>query len=102
MFKSSHHAGEAVKKYNGAPIDDGATKLKLELVIDPTKKPLATRIVANADAPVGSKKAVLGPKKDKNAPIKANKKPHKKSKRPPKKTLEQLDQEMADYFEKKE
>lgn len=94
-----------MEKYNGAPIDGGSSKLKLELIIDPTKKPLATRILANAG------KIPTQPKASKAKPAKADAKkaaPAKKqgnktkSKRPAKKTIEQLDQEMSDYFEKKD
>jgi THO complex subunit 4 len=109
VFKSSANATKAVEKYNGAPIDGGSNKLKLELIIDPTKKPLAARIVANAAAASKTKKEA--PKKanaakeaPKNAPKNAGKPKEKKprNKRPAKKTVEQLDQEMTDYFEKKD
>ncbi|GEQ72050.1 hypothetical protein JCM33374_g5736 [Metschnikowia sp. JCM 33374] len=113
-FKSSKNAVKAVEKYNNAPIDGGASKLKLELVIDPSKKPLAARITANA-APakeqpdqkkkqLQEKKKQLQKKKKDAAKAKAvaakgvkSEKTAKKAK-PEQKTAEQLDQEMADYF----
>jgi THO complex subunit 4 len=100
-FKSSNNATKAVEKYNGAPIDGGSSKLKLELIIDPTKKPLAARIAPNAPAKapkIAAAKQQLKQQKKKPAPAKApqqKKKPVKKTK----KTVEELDQEMADYFD---
>ncbi|CUM46936.1 unnamed protein product [Debaryomyces tyrocola] len=108
IFKSSKSASKAVEKYNGAPIDGGSSKLKLELIVDPTKKPLTSRIAPNKvtgpkaagpkvanpklAAAKAAAKANLKSKKDKPAQAK---KPAKRSK----KTVEQLDQEMADYFD---
>lgn len=108
MFKNAAAAKKAVEKYNGAPIDGGASKLRLELIVDPTKRPLAARIVANALEQ--SKKAAKGkqPAKGVQAKAKQPAKPQQpkkeqpkkeKKKRPAKKTLEELDQEMTDYFE---
>lgn len=100
IFKSSKNAALAVEKYNGASIDGGAGKLKLELIIDTSKKPLAARITAKpvqqvrtpkAGAKAGAKKVLV--KKNAVKAKKATKKPQKK------KTVEELDQEMADYFE---
>lgn len=98
----------AVTKYNGAPIDGGSSKLKLELIIDPTKKPLASRIapvvqqVANAKA-AQAKKQHNTPAKGKKqngaaTPKAAAKKQAKKPAKRVKKTVDELDQEMADYF----
>lgn len=95
IFKDNKHAGLAVEKYNGAPIDNGANKLKLELIVDPSKKPLAARIVANS---VGKGPKVVAAK----AAVQKKKQQQKKKNKPAKKekkTVEQLDQEMADYFE---
>ncbi|SCU83850.1 LAFA_0D06238g1_1 [Lachancea sp. 'fantastica'] len=100
-FKNVEKAREAVKKFNGAPIDGGRSKLRLSLIIDPTKKPLASRIqsiVERKPLPVrGPNKKVAAVKKQKRD---EKKKPKTKAK-PEKKSLEQLDQEMADYFEEK-
>lgn len=79
----------------------------MELIIDPTKKPLTSRISANSiptqpKAAKGGLKA--GTKKAAKTKVAAAKKQNgkPKSKRPAKKTIEQLDQEMSDYFEKKD
>lgn len=74
------------------------------MIIDPTKKPLITRISAN---PVASGKTLtqriqsVGTKPKGPAKAAAKKPAVKKAKKPKKekKTIEQLDQEMADYFE---
>lgn len=100
IFKTNKSATLAVEKYNGAPIDGGSSKLKLELIIDPTKKPLTSRIAPNkvANPKVLAVKAQTKANlrsKPKAKPQQQKKKPAKKAK----KTVEQLDQEMADYFE---
>ncbi|KAG8203478.1 hypothetical protein GWM34_01616 [Candida africana] len=106
VFKSSKFATAAVDKYNGASIDGGAAKLRLELIIDTSKKPLAARIAPNAKAAAAAKTA--GGKKIAAAKNALNKKKagpgnknNNKQKKPKqkKKTIEELDQEMADYFE---
>ncbi|ESX00053.1 hypothetical protein KL918_005240 [Ogataea parapolymorpha] len=100
IFQKSKQAQKAVESYNGAPIDGGKTTLRLELIVDPAMKPLASRIVPNqAVAPalsgkVASRKAA--PKKAK--PVQKKVKPAKKAAPKKKKTVEELDQEMADYF----
>lgn len=108
-FKSSANASQAVEKYNGAPIDNGKAKLKLELIVDPTKKPLASRILANTintkaakAKPVAAGKGQAKKANTPKGPAAAKSAAKPKSKKPAKKTIEQLDQEMADYFEKKE
>ncbi|KAK7683915.1 hypothetical protein QCA50_012886 [Cerrena zonata] len=107
IFKNHKSAALAVEKYNNAPIDGGSSKLKLELIIDPSKKPLASRITANNPQPQVAKnelakglklKQKLQQKKKLQQQVKpkANKKkPVKRSK----KSIEELDQEMADYFD---
>ncbi|KHC70189.1 THO complex subunit 4 [Candida albicans P75016] len=106
VFKSSKFATAAVDKYNGASIDGGAAKLRLELIIDTSKKPLAARIAPNSKAAAAAKTA--GGKKIAAAKNALNKKKagpgnknNNKQKKPKqkKKTIEELDQEMADYFE---
>lgn len=109
IFKSNKNASLAVEKYNGAPIDGGSSKLKLELIIDPTKKPLASRIEANKIGPKVDAKAKATQLKLKQnlqkKQLKVGQKPKPKAKKPvkpvkrTKKTVEQLDQEMADYFD---
>ncbi|CAI5758630.1 unnamed protein product [Candida verbasci] len=96
IFKNSKAASLAVDKYNNASIDGGSGKLKLELIIDTSKKPLASRIIANQPAKPSTPRKSGFVKKtlNKNKNFK-NKKPVNK-----KKTVEELDQEMTDYFEK--
>lgn len=107
IFKNSASAQKAVKLYNGAPIDGGKNNLKIELILDPTKKPLAARIQANQP----ENKKVVQKKKDnlKNrigggAPNKKNAPKKNTGKKQPNKpkTSAELDQEMSDYFEKKD
>ncbi|ODV61138.1 RNA-binding protein YRA1 ASCRUDRAFT_13510 [Ascoidea rubescens DSM 1968] len=115
IFKNSSSAQKAVEKYNGAPLDNGASKLKIELILDPSKKPLSARIQPNAPTKPASnitKKNL--PLKSKNSnsnyngnnnnnnnnnKLKSKGKPRTKK---PKKTLEDLDQEMTDYFSTKD
>lgn len=107
IFKSPKSASLAVEKYNGAPIDGGSSKLKLELIVDPTKKPLTSRIAANS---IATKKTAVKPAKGAKALAKGTAKvrpvakkgqqaPKKKPAKKAKKTVEELDQEMADYFD---
>lgn len=123
MFKKAEQAKKAFDRYNGAPIDGGKTLLRVELVVDPTRKPLVARIQVNQiageiaaarkglraakKAAAPAKKAAAPAKKaaptKKAAPAKAapaKKAAAKKTPKPKKekKTLEQLDQEMSDYF----
>lgn len=110
IFKSAASASLAIEKYHGAPVDGGSRKLRLELVVEPTPKTLASRIAANTPAVDASqkkeklKKALLEKrkqaqqKKKEVAQKKAAQKPKPKAPKPEKKTLEQLDQEMTDYF----
>lgn len=103
LFRHHKSAQAAVNKYNAAPIDGGRSKLTLELLVDPTKKPLAARITANK--PESKKTQLLKQKlqqkrtqlQKKGTKAKTAKKPAKPVKAEPK-TAEQLDQEMSDYF----
>lgn len=99
IFKTAKAAKAAVAKYQNAPIDGGKSRLTLELVIDPTKRPLAARIMANKPVARAAVKKIAA-KKAPAKTTKAAKTPSKaiRAKRPAKKTLEQLDAEMADYF----
>lgn len=108
LFKNAPAAKAAVNKYNNAPIDNGRSRLTLELVVDPTKKPLAARIQPNKALKSVPLKTKLLQKKNarqaavrgvKNAPKPAGK---PKSAKPKKKSLAELDAEMADYFAKNE
>lgn len=111
-FRNGTFAAKAVEKYNGAPIDNGSTKLKLEIIVDTSKQPLSARIAPNkgsgaTKAKANAKTQVKGQVKTsagsqtkgkKEQPAKTTKKAVKKNSRPPKKTAEELDQEMTDYF----
>lgn len=110
IFKNNKSATLAVEKYNGAPIDGGSSKLKLELIIDPTKKPLTSRIAANKVAqPVAKSKAqalkarvqaakVRQGVKTKGDTKKKDQKPKAQKPKKAKKTVEELDKEMSEYF----
>ncbi|KAK6202312.1 uncharacterized protein RJT21DRAFT_118320 [Scheffersomyces amazonensis] len=104
IFRNHKLASKAVEKYNGAAIDNGSSKLKLELIVDPSKKPLTSRITPNkvaATAGAGKKKLAVAKKAAVAVKAKANTKkaqPKKKQQKPKKKTVEELDQEMAEYF----
>lgn len=110
----------AIEKYHDAPVDGGSQKLRLELVVEPAPKTLASRISANSVAGGKTlasnqaanqaqkkeklKRALLEKRKQTQqkkkdaAKKKAAQKPKAKAAKPEKKTLEQLDQEMSDYF----
>ncbi|QLL30658.1 hypothetical protein HG536_0A04740 [Torulaspora globosa] len=100
-FKNGEMAKKAVAKFNGAPIDGGRSRLRLNLIIDPTQRParsLSERIRAVAPKNVKPTSAKKGPTK--KAAL-AKKQKQQKPKQP-KKSLEDLDKEMADYFEEKQ
>lgn len=114
VFKNSTSAKKAVSRYNNAPIDFGRGNLKLELVVDTTEIPLAARIqpVQQIRGPsrntiVNQRRqsrvaAVRGRGRDRDRPATRNARapaPKKEIKKK-KKTIEELDQEMADYFAK--
>ncbi|KAL6940671.1 hypothetical protein ACO0QE_004584 [Hanseniaspora vineae] len=97
-FKNNERAAKAVEQFNGAPIDNNRRKLRIQLIVDPTKtvsnagQSLAARIGTPVTKQVQKKKPaprVVGKKQpaQKKKPAKA-----------PKKSLEDLDKEMADYF----
>lgn len=107
IFKRAQTARKAVAKYNNAPIDGKKKTLKLELVIDPTQKSLASRITPNVlnRAPLKQKlqnkrkgRAVKAAAATVVAARATKKVKQKKQQKKQKKTVEQLDQEMADYF----
>lgn len=121
-FKSGDQAKKAVAKFNGAPIDGGRSRLRLNLIIDPTMKPvmplneriralpqrpIRTRVPQNTRASQqgnGAGPAGAGPTAARK-PAGANKKAaaakarKQRKDKPVKKSLEDLDKEMADYFE---
>lgn len=103
-FANAEKAREAVKKFNGAPIDGGKSRLRLNLIVDPTRKPLAARIAPVAKGPERSLRVARpdpAVRRDTRAPTKkaVAAKAQKRKPKPQKKSLEQLDQEMADYFD---
>ncbi|KAH3900266.1 related to RNA annealing protein YRA1 [Saccharomycodes ludwigii] len=124
-FTSNEKARKAVTTYNNSPIDGGKSRLKVQMIIDPTKKPLASRIGgAGAIGPVSrnvSNRGKLSSRLNRNGPRNNNMNNNnnnnnngpKRSSRPPKrgnvnrgpknegkKSLEELDKEMAAYFDK--
>lgn len=105
-FRNGDVAKKAVAKFNGAPIDGGRTRLRLNLIIDPNQKParsLSERIRAVPPAksrPSVAPAAKKGP--NKRAAILKKARPNQVKERQPKKSLEDLDKEMADYFEEKQ
>ncbi|RLV91819.1 RNA annealing protein YRA1 [Spathaspora sp. JA1] len=102
IFKNNKNATLAIEKYNGAPIDNGSSKLKLELIVDPSKRPLSTRISPNKVGGGATNPKIIAAKQALNKKKGEGKKPPQKKGKPAKKgkkTIEELDQEMADYFE---
>ncbi|OUT24783.1 hypothetical protein CAS74_001174 [Pichia kudriavzevii] len=108
IFKNATVARKAVAKYNNAPIDNGRSTLKLELVVDTTKVPLAARIQPNVVAPQPSRPRAPLARQFRNKQVKPvraiarNRQAAPKKQPKKKKTIEELDQEMADYFSKNE
>lgn len=104
IFKNPVHARKAVSQYNNASLDYGSGKLKLELVVDTANIPLAARIQPVRPAATAPPKTLQQRKARvaaavKGRPVKPAKQQKKPvQKRPKKKTIEELDQEMADYF----
>lgn len=113
QFKSPKFAETAFKKFNNAPIDNGKSKMKIELVLDALKiapaVPLAKRILVNGDSQKPKTKAEAKAKKlaelkkktVAKAKAKAKVKAALKNKTKKPKTMDDLDQEMSDYFDKK-
>ncbi|GAV47090.1 hypothetical protein ZYGR_0E01050 [Zygosaccharomyces rouxii] len=108
-FRNGEMAKKAVAKFNGAPIDGGRSRLRLNLIIDPNQQPsksLSERIkavpVTNKNRPSAAAAAAKkGPNKRAAILKKARAKQQPKE-RQPKKSLEDLDKEMTDYFEEKQ
>lgn len=124
-FRSNEQAQKAVSKFNGAPIDGGRTKLKLNLIVDPsqTVQDLSQRIKPlnqrggraqvtrgpNVRGPNPRNQNTRGPNQkaqntrgpNKKAALVKSKARQQKREKPAKKSLEDLDKEMADYFEEK-
>ncbi|CAN6668180.1 RNA annealing protein Yra1p [Trichomonascus vanleenenianus] len=107
-FRKYGDAAKAVNRFNGTSIDDGAKTMKVELVMDPSKRPLSTRLnTASATQQQQQQQqqrqrqaaAVQQAKTIQSKPKKAVKKKTERPARRAKKTVEELDAEMADYFE---
>lgn len=113
-FVTYEQAAALVKNYNGAPIDNGKSKLRLSLVVDTSRNvqpvALASRIGIPSNG-AASKQATpkkAAPKEAKKnlkalalKKAKAAKKPVKKAqatKKPAPVSLEDLDKQMNDYF----
>lgn len=123
-FKNAELAKKAVTKFNGAPIDNGRSRLRLNLIVSavqPTQdlsqriKPLPgsripTRVQNNSRGPARSTRGNQNQRpQQQQQQQRINRAPNKKAaavkkqrrERPAKKSLEELDKEMADYFEEK-
>ncbi|KAL6934736.1 hypothetical protein ACO0OL_003281 [Hanseniaspora opuntiae] len=105
-FVTFEQAAALVKNYNGAPIDNGKSKLRLSLVVDTSRQPqpvaLAARIgIPNTNAKSSSSKDIKKKVKALATKAKSAKKPVKKTKaakKPAPVSLEDLDKQMNDYF----
>ncbi|KAL6937535.1 hypothetical protein ACO0RG_004045 [Hanseniaspora osmophila] len=99
-FKNNDRAAKAVQELNGAPIDNNRRKLRIQLIVDPTKSAAPSNLGQSLAARIGT--PVSKPvQKKKPAPRAVGKKQPVQKKKPakaPKKSLEDLDREMADYF----
>ncbi|KAG8816248.1 hypothetical protein FRC18_001109 [Serendipita sp. 400] len=104
IFQKPGGAQKAFESYNNRLID-GKRPMKIEIVVDPAKQPLANRVAAAAPAPASATVAAAGSGGG------ATRNPARRGRgrgrgagagpagagRRPKKTLEDLDAEMADY-----
>ncbi|KAA8896530.1 hypothetical protein TRICI_006873 [Trichomonascus ciferrii] len=115
-FKRPGDAAKAVNRFNGTAIDEGARTMKVSLRTNqerqqssilltqcytvpfdglPTLNPANNKPPSAPPAPAPSAKSVA----TKAKATKASKPKSKKSARRPKKSVEELDAEMADYFQ---
>lgn len=102
-FKNGEMAKKAVAKFNGAPIDGGRSRLRLNLIIDPSQAP--ARSLSERIRAIPSKNVRQGanlPKGPNKKAAMAKKQKPQRAPKQPKKSLEDLDKEMADYFEEKQ
>lgn len=108
-FKNGDLAKKAVAKFNGAPIDNGRSRLRLNMIVSASVAAAAnpqdlSRRIQALPARAAPHRAVQRPAPRQRGPNKKAilaKKQHQKKQRPAKKSLEDLDKEMADYFEDK-
>ncbi|KAF4554805.1 RNA recognition motif-containing protein 12 [Elsinoe fawcettii] len=108
IFAQSNSAAEAAKAYNGVKVDN--RPMRIEVIVDagsvaapPAPKGLKDRITAPKNAAAAKPKAA-GAKPANGTPAAAGEKAGRRQKkprnaRPKKKTAEELDADMADYFE---
>lgn len=117
-FKNSEYANKAVARFNGAPIDNGKSRLRLTLLVDPTlaNQNLADRLsglqgrvgrpgvgrpsgrpLGRGGRPIPTRQQQI--RTQTRAPAAPKKKQQPKKEKPAKKSLEDLDKEMADYFD---
>lgn len=111
-FKNGDLAQKAVAKFNGAPIDNGRSRLRLNIIVSASTasaavasqqdlsrriKPLPAKGRGQSVPQRNVQNRQRGPNKK---AILAKRQHHRKPK-PAKKSLEDLDKEMADYFEDK-
>lgn len=101
-FRNGDMAKRAVSKFNGAPIDGGRTRLRLNLIIDPTQQPVKSLSERIRAVPAPRKAATVKKGPNKRAALLKKARAKQPKERQPKKSLEDLDKEMADYFEEKQ
>ncbi|KAK5780124.1 RNA-binding protein YRA1 PWA37_001497 [Arxiozyma heterogenica] len=111
-FKNGDLAQKAVAKFNGAPIDNGRSRLRLNIIVSASA---ASTAVANQQDLSKRIKPLPGKVRSQPAPQRnvhnrqrgpnrkavLAKRQHQRKPKPAKKSLEDLDKEMADYFEDK-
>ncbi|KAK9236060.1 hypothetical protein V1525DRAFT_408172 [Lipomyces kononenkoae] len=101
VFQKAGDAARAWKRFNGTPIDGGKKIMHVELVVDPNKKSLADRIQPRSQPTTAATKTATTAKTRKavrGRPAARGGRGGRGTRRP-KKTTEQLDAEMADYFQ---
>ncbi|GKT56990.1 LOW QUALITY PROTEIN: protein mlo3-like protein [Colletotrichum tofieldiae] len=110
-FREPDGASKAFQKLNGLLVDNRPIKIEIVVgasqaanVIPPTKKSLAERTTqpkAQPKSAANDKRNNANATKGAAAPGARGKKPQRRARtgRPAKKTAEELDSEMADYFE---
>ncbi|KAK9465716.1 hypothetical protein V1512DRAFT_265228 [Lipomyces arxii] len=106
VFQKAGDAQRAWKRFNGTPIDGGKKVMHVELVVDPNKRSLASRIQPRtiaAPAPAQSNRG-RKPTKTRGATAPRGGRDAARGGAPKrtKKTVEDLDAEMADYFVQKQ
>mgnify|MGYP003362048262 CR=1 FL=1 len=121
-FKNSEYANRAIARFNGAPIDNGKSRLRLTLLVDPSRanqnladrltglqgrvgRPTNNQVGRPSGRPLGRGGRPIPTRQQQirtqtRAPVAPKKKQQQpKREKPVKKSLEDLDKEMADYFD---